>query len=187
MGCGPHHPRRISSFSQALVTTVCDAQDRYILDRVSSFIRVQLASILLYIPSHTTHTAHNTMFRPKSSAPVKSFLPFASPSSSDSVPCGCPECEQAPATPRQSLSRRSLTSPSEPLTPTTSSVWHFLPFSKELRAYDPGQHQRPPSPTELLKQQRVQMTSMGYSNVFTLGYLSASVSPFSLRSLSQIH
>ena len=69
---------------------------------------------------------------------------------------------------------------------------HYAPgtasllFSKDLWAHASGQHQSLP-PTITLQQQQAQMLSMGYSRVFTLGYLSVAVSPISLRSLSQIH
>lgn len=58
-------------------------------------------------------------------------------------------------------------------------LWYafFNTVFGEAAAHNSGQNPPLPSPTALEKQQ-AQMLSMGYSKVFTLGYLSVIVSPF---------
>lgn len=139
----------------SLVTVAGNAQDRYILRcflYFSACARSLHLPLQLY-PPFTTHAAHDTMFPSKFSASTESFSSSASSPSSASVRCECPECEQVYPIVRRPFFRRSLPSQSEP------------------------QHHTLPSQTTLQKQQ-AQMLSMGYSKVFTLGYLSVTVSPF---------
>lgn len=94
------------------------------------------------------------MLRSKFSASVESFLSSSSSSSSVSGDHGYLEAEQIHPIARRPFFRRSFPSLAKTYTPDTS-----------LRHPSP-------SPRALQKQQE-QLISMGYSKVFTLGYLSA--------------
>lgn len=122
---GHHQPRRISSFSQALVTMAgyrWRPGSIYLGPGFLAFLSVSVTSILASSP-FTTHTPYDMMLRSKFSASVESFLSSSSSSSSVSEHCGCPECEQIHPTPRRTFFRRSFPSPSKLHIPATPLVW----------------------------------------------------------------
>ena len=121
---------------------------------------------------------HDVMFRSKFSASAESFLSSTSPSPSVTEDCECLECESIyPLARRPPLFRRSFPSLNKLQIPTTPLVWLIYLFLEKSCAYASRQQQTLLSPVTLQKT-KAQMSTMGYSKLFNLGYFSATVSPF---------
>ena len=169
-----------------------NANAHYILDLVSLFSPSCHPFIPAHTPSHSDVRRQRHMFRSKFSTSVESFL--SSVSSSAPTDCGCVGCEQTYPTSRRPFFRRSFPSLSKlyiPAKPLVRTAYLFGGVADlHLRQHCTLPLPSPSPSSNTLQQQQEQLISMGYSKVFTLGYLSATVSPphhiLHLRSVNTI-